>query len=94
MCFAVEARRRAADRGDRRRGLRGALQSDTIRGYEEHPLHFPDFSPSAARARDRGLREAYFWRRSVNTNTAHAYWTYLRRYPKGPLSLMRAGVLR
>ena len=30
------------------------------------------------------LREAYFWRRSVNTNTAHAYWTYLRRYPSGP----------
>ena len=30
------------------------------------------------------LREAYFWRRSVNANTAHAYWTYLRRYPRGP----------
>ena len=36
------------------------------------------------RATLAALREAYFWRRSVNTNTAHAYWTYLRRYPKGP----------
>ena len=62
-----------------------ALQSDTIRGYEEYLSHFPD-SAQAPRVRAilAALREAYFWRRSVNTNTAHAYWTYLRRYPKGP----------
>ena len=62
-----------------------ALQSDTIRGYEEYLSHFPD-SAQAPRVRAilAALREAYFWRRSVNTNTAHAYWTYLRRYPRGP----------
>ena len=62
-----------------------ALQSDTIRGYEEYLSHFPD-SAQAPRVRAilAALREAYFWRRSVNTNTAHAYWTYVRRYPRGP----------
>jgi len=62
-----------------------ALQSDTIQGYEEYLSHFPD-SAQAPRVRAilAALREAYFWRRSVNTNTAHAYWTYLRRYPNGP----------
>jgi uncharacterized caspase-like protein len=61
------------------------LQSDTIRGYEEYLSHFPD-STQAPRVRAilAAMREAYFWRRSVNTNTAHAYWTYLRRYPRGP----------
>ena len=62
-----------------------ALQSDTIRGYEAYLAHYPD-SAQAPRVRAilAALREAYFWRRSVNTNTAHAYWTYLRRYPNGP----------
>ena len=62
-----------------------ALQSDTIRGYEGYLAHYPD-SAQAPRVRAilAALREAYFWRRSVNTNTAHAYWTYLRRYPNGP----------
>jgi uncharacterized caspase-like protein len=62
-----------------------ALQSDTIRGYEEYLTHYPD-SAQAPRVRAilAALREAYFWRRSVNANTAHAYWTYLRRYPNGP----------
>jgi uncharacterized caspase-like protein len=62
-----------------------ALQSDTIRGYEEYLSHFPD-SAQAPRVRAilAALREAYFWRRSVTNNTAHAYWTYLRRYPRGP----------
>ena len=62
-----------------------ALQRDTIRGYEEYLAHYPD-STQARRVRAilAALREAYFWRRSVNANTAHAYWTYLRRYPNGP----------
>ena len=62
-----------------------ALQSDTIRGYEEYLSHFPDLAQAPrVRAILAALREAYFWRRSVTTNTAHAYWTYLRRYPRGP----------
>jgi uncharacterized caspase-like protein len=62
-----------------------ALQRDTIRGYEEYLAHYPD-SAQARRVRAilAALREAYFWRRSVSANTAHAYWTYLRRYPNGP----------
>ena len=62
-----------------------ALQRDTIRGYEEYLAYYPD-SAQAPRVRAilAALREAYFWRRSVNANTAHAYWTYLRRYPRGP----------
>ena len=62
-----------------------ALQRDTIRGYDEYLAHYPD-SAQARRVRAilATLREAYFWRRSVNANTAHAYWTYLRRYPNGP----------
>ena len=64
---------------------RRRCSSDTIRGYEEYLSHFPD-SAQAPRVRAivAALREAYFWRRSVNANTAHAYWTYLRRYPRGP----------
>src|SRR6202453_4528088 len=61
------------------------LQQDTISGYEEYLSHFPDSAQTPrVRAILAALREAYFWRRSVNTNTAHAYWTYLRRYPRGP----------
>ena len=62
-----------------------ALQRDTIGGYEEYLAHYAN-SAQAPRVRAilAALREAYFWRRSVNTNTAHAYWTYLRRYPRGP----------
>ena len=29
-------------------------------------------------------REALFWRRAVAQDTPQAYWTYLRRYPRGP----------
>ena len=62
-----------------------ALQRDTIRGYEEYLAHYPD-SAQAPRVRAilAALREAYFWRRSVNANTAHAYWTYLRRLSQRP----------
>jgi uncharacterized caspase-like protein len=62
-----------------------SLQRDTIGGYEEYLAKYPD-SAQAPRVRAilAALREAYFWRRSVNANTAHAYWTYLRRYPRGP----------
>ena len=62
-----------------------ALQRDTIEGYQDYLAAYPN-SAQARRVRAilAALREAYFWRRSVNANTAHAYWTYLRRYPKGP----------
>jgi uncharacterized caspase-like protein len=61
------------------------LQRDTIKGYDEYLAQYPN-SAQAPRVRAilAALREAYFWQRSVNGNTAHAYWTYLRRYPRGP----------
>ncbi len=62
-----------------------ALQRDTIEGYEDYLAAYPH-SAQAQRVRAilAALREASFWRHSVDANTAHAYWTYLRRYPKGP----------
>ncbi len=62
-----------------------ALQRDTMRGYEEYLANYPD-SAQAPRVRAilAARREAYFWLRSIKANTAHAYWTYLRRYPNGP----------
>ncbi len=62
-----------------------ALQQDTIEGYQDYLAAYPH-SAQAHRVRAilASLREASFWRRSVNANTAHAYWTYLRRYPRGP----------
>src|SRR6185437_9490678 len=29
-------------------------------------------------------REALFWRRALDANSPRAYWTYLKRYPRGP----------
>ena len=44
--------------------------------------------PSASHERVRNIvasrREAVTWRRTVQVNTAQAYWSYLDRYPKGP----------
>ena len=62
-----------------------ALQRDNIQGYEDYLAAFPH-SAQARRVRAilAALREASFWRHSVDANTAHAYWTYLRLYPKGP----------
>jgi uncharacterized caspase-like protein len=62
-----------------------ALQRDTMQGYEEFLAAQPD-SDQARRVRAilAARREALFWRRSVDTNTSRAYWTYLRRYPHGP----------
>jgi uncharacterized caspase-like protein len=62
-----------------------ALQGDTLNGYQQYLAAYPD-SPQARRVRAilAARREAIFWRRSVNDNSARAYWTYLRVYPKGP----------
>ena len=62
-----------------------ALQRDSMRGYEEYLAAYPDGAQARrVRAILAARREASFWRRSVNANTAHAYWTYLRAYPRGP----------
>ncbi len=62
-----------------------ALQRDSMRGYEEYLAAYPDGAQARrVRAILAARREASFWRRSVNANTAHAFWTYLRVYPRGP----------
>ncbi len=62
-----------------------ALGRDTIDAYQEFLAAFPDH-PLAKRVRlllaER--REALIWRRTVAANTPQAYWSYLRRYPRGP----------
>ena len=62
-----------------------ALQRDTMQAYVEYLAAYPT-SDQARRVRAilAARREAAFWRRSVNINTPHAYWTYLRRYQHGP----------
>ncbi len=62
-----------------------ALDRDNIRGYEEFLAAYPS-SPYARNVRNivAARREAVTWRRTVQVNTAQAYWSYLDRYPKGP----------
>ncbi|MEI6415514.1 MAG: caspase family protein, partial [Pseudomonadota bacterium] len=62
-----------------------ALHRDTVKAYEAYLAAFPD---SAYSKRVRGIltarREAITWRRTVSDGTSRAYWSYLKRYPKGP----------
>jgi uncharacterized caspase-like protein len=62
-----------------------ALDRDTIEGYEQFLVVFPN-SPYSQRI--AGMlavrREAIVWRHCVIADTPPAYWSYLRRYPHGP----------
>ena len=62
-----------------------ALDRDTLQGYEEFLTTYPD-APMAKRVRAivASRREAITWRRVRLTDTPPAYWSYLRRYPRGP----------
>ncbi|WP_024506915.1 caspase domain-containing protein [Bradyrhizobium sp. ARR65] len=62
-----------------------ALERDTLQGYEDFVLAFPN-DPLAKRVRAiiAARREAITWRRTYRTDTPEAYWSYLRRYPHGP----------
>jgi len=62
-----------------------ALELDTFEAYEQFLAAYPN-SPFAGRvaAMLAVRREAIIWRRCVIANTPPAYWSYLRRYPKGP----------
>ena len=66
-------------------GFSAALRSDTLQGYQDYVATYPT-APSAKRARAilAARREALTWRRTRVVDTPNAYWTYLRRYPKGP----------
>ena len=62
-----------------------AVHRNSIEGYRDYLAAYPH-SAQARRVRAilAARREAAFWRRSVDANTADAYWTYLRIYPRGP----------
>ena len=62
-----------------------ALERDTLQGYEDFLAAYPG-DPLAKRVRAivAARREAITWRRTYRTDTPQAYWSYLRRYPRGP----------
>lgn len=62
-----------------------ALQRDTLPAYEEFLAAYPN-DPMSRRvmAIVAARREAITWRRTYRTDTPEAYWSYLRRYPRGP----------
>ncbi|MCP3389418.1 caspase family protein [Bradyrhizobium sp. CCGB12] len=62
-----------------------ALERDTLPAYEEFLSAYPD-DPMSKRvmAIVAARREAITWRRTYRTDTPEAYWSYLRRYPRGP----------
>ncbi len=62
-----------------------ALDRDTLQGYEDFLGAYPD-DPMAKRVRAivAARREAITWRRTYRADTADAYWSYLKRYPRGP----------
>ncbi|QDP26490.1 caspase family protein [Bradyrhizobium cosmicum] len=61
------------------------LERDTLPAYEEFLSAYPN-DPMAKRvmAIVAARREAITWRRTYRTDTPEAYWSYLRRYPRGP----------
>ncbi len=62
-----------------------ALERDTLQSYEDFLVAYPN-DPLARRVRAivAARREAITWRRTYRADTPEAYWSYLRRYPRGP----------
>jgi len=62
-----------------------ALTRDTLPAYEEFLAAYPN-DPMSKRvmAIVAARREAITWRRTYRNDTPEAYWSYLRRYPRGP----------
>jgi len=62
-----------------------ALERDTLPGYEDFLAAYPtDPLANRVRAIVAARREAITWRRTYRADTPEAYWSYLRRYPRGP----------
>ncbi|MGM4920305.1 caspase family protein [Tardiphaga sp. 813_E8_N1_3] len=61
-----------------------AVDRDTLEDYEAFLAAYPN-DPMARRVRAivAARREAITWRRTRGVNTPPAYWSYLRRYPRG-----------
>ncbi|TPQ47144.1 peptidase C14, partial [Prosthecomicrobium hirschii] len=62
-----------------------ALERDDLDAFEEFLSYYGN-DPLAGRVRAlmAARREAITWRRTVEYDSAEAYWSYLRRYPNGP----------
>src|SRR6266436_4350481 len=62
-----------------------ALERDTVQGYEDFLAAYAA-DPLAKRVRAilAARREAITWRRTYLADTPDAYWSYLRRYSRGP----------
>jgi uncharacterized caspase-like protein len=62
-----------------------AVERDTLQGYNDFLAAYPD-DPMAKRVRaiTAARREAIIWRRTRSIDAPNAYWSYLRRYPRGP----------
>ncbi len=69
---------------DARDAYLAALDRDNLQDYENFLFAYPN-DPMARRVRAivAARREAATWRRSRSVNTPPAYWSYLRRYPRG-----------
>ena len=82
----AQARTRAIhDFDDPRAAYAAALARDTVQGYEDFLAAFPNDAMAArVRAIIAARREAITWRRTYRIDTPDAYWSYLRRYPRGP----------
>ena len=62
-----------------------ALELDTMEGYEQFLALYPSTRYSRRVAAMLAVRrEEIIWRRCAMTDTPPAYWSYLRRYPRGP----------
>jgi uncharacterized caspase-like protein len=62
-----------------------ALELDTMEDYEQFLAIYPNSRYSRRVAAMLAVRrEEIIWRRCAMTDTPPAYWSYLRRYPRGP----------
>src|SRR3981081_3450170 len=69
---------------DARDAYLAALDRDTLQDYENFLRAYPnDPMDRRGRAIVAARREAITWRRSRSFDTPPAYWSYLRRYPRG-----------
>lgn len=70
---------------DERDAYIAALERDTLNGYLDFLGAYPQ-SEFAKRIRAivAARREAIVWQRTRSIDTPPAYWSYLRRYPRGP----------
>src|SRR5258708_6744385 len=61
-----------------------ALERDSVQGYEDFLTAYAgDPLSKRVRAILAARREAITWRRTYLADTPDAYWSYLRRYPRG-----------